>query len=231
MQFFAEEHFPQLRPRRLAVPDNQQTALRGSISEVETAKKNSDSLQEWLWNHHDGCVAPAYVLANGLVAAILVLLPYRVLIEFAITTVALPTLLFLGAFIVLRVKEPALQDRFRAVPGGRSRLGLCLAAMLAIPPGLLTILQLYLALTNQGETKGETKGGEQRVNAAAWRTVYGVQVPVALLAQSLVLFLGLVGQVVGPSLKSDISQKARRPSAQCNVVDKRLSNDARLLSE
>ena len=118
------------------------------------------------------------MLFNGGVASMLVLLPYRVLIEFAITTVAAPTLvgkrvflrchfilktifftktdsgqtqgklrqttflqLFLGSFVVLRVREPHLQEGFRAVPCGRSFGGNLLALTMAAAPAAITVSQ------------------------------------------------------------------------------------------
>ena len=201
MQFFAVEHFSVLLPAQ-------------QRSDVST-KSSNGRFKEWLWSSADGCVAPAYVLANAVVASVLVLLPYRVLIEFAITTVALPTLLFLAAFIVLRVRHPTLQDGFRAVPCGSGKGGLCLALLLATPPALLTMAQLFFSLTDRGVDDGEVRGGEKR-NAVAWRTIGGVELPLALLAQFLVFLLGLVGQLVGKSLLSPklSNVKARRASVQ-----------------
>ena len=94
-----------------------------------------------------------YVLFNGALASALVLLPYRVLIEFAITTIAMPTLCFLASFLVLRLTEPELQHRFRACPGGDSNFGFFLAVCLVLPPAALTILQVTLSLSDQVSTR------------------------------------------------------------------------------
>ena len=151
----------------------------------------------WLWRHEDGNVAPAYVLFTGGIAALLVLAPYRVLIEFAMTTVAMPTLLFLAAFVVLRVREPHLQERFRAVPCGASFAGNSLACCLAAAPAVLTVAQAWLSLSDQGTDNGAAHGGEEQSDSdplmiGGWVVPYP-----ALCAQLVVLALGGLGHLIG----------------------------------
>ena len=153
----------------------------------------------WLWRHDDGEVAPVYILFNGAVAAVLVLIPYRVLIEFAITTVALPTLLFLASFVVLRVRTPHLQERFRAVPCGATFSGNILAFCLAAVPAALTVAQAWLSLSDQGVDEGTTRGGEEHVGQPL--TIGGWVIPFpALFAQLVVFALGGLAHLIGRCL-------------------------------
>jgi hypothetical protein len=75
----------------------------------------------------------------------MVLVPYRVLIEITITTIAGPTLLFLTSFVVLRVARPELPRPYK-LPGGTIA-----AAIYAAPPAVFTVVQLVFALTGTGE--------------------------------------------------------------------------------
>lgn len=45
------------------------------------------------------------------------LLPYKILIEFTMTVMGPPTLLFLFSFVALRIQEPDMQRDFK-IPGG-----------------------------------------------------------------------------------------------------------------
>lgn len=177
MQFAVQEHFPS------------RSKIDGSVLDP------SDKSVAWLWRHPDGAVAPAYVLFNGALASVLVLLPYRVLIEFAITTIAMPTLFFLGSFLVLRWREPEIQEKFRACPGGRGKLGFCLAVCLALPPAALTVLQVGLALSDEGVDVDGTRGGGGDQGGAS---IGGWKIPMpALLAQLAVFALGSIGHLIG----------------------------------
>ena len=80
-----------------------------------------------------------YILANGAIAAVLVLLPYKILIEFTMTVMGPPTLLFLFSFVALRIKEPDMPRDFK-IPGGT-----CVAFLAIIPPCVVTCSQLYFA--------------------------------------------------------------------------------------
>ena len=72
------------------------------------AHTSAHNLRHWLLAHEDGGAAPAYVLAAAGLASLMVLVPYRLLIEFTITAIAGPTLLFLAAFVALRLSQPNL---------------------------------------------------------------------------------------------------------------------------
>lgn len=192
MQFFLES--TGITPSEDAAA-GEQPAEKDAVVVVGAARTAPMSIG-WLWRHDDGEVAPIYVLFNGGVAALLVLMPYRVLIEFAITTVALPTLLFLASFVVLRVQNPHLQERFRAVPCGTSQSGNILACCLAMVPAALTVLQAWLSLSDQGVDDGATHGGEARDSNLL--TIGGWVVPFpALFAQVLVFALGGLAQFIG----------------------------------
>lgn len=155
MQFFLESAG--------ITPSANAPAGKGTAVAVGAARASRVNVG-WLWRHDDGEVAPVYILFNGAVAALLVLIPYRVLIEFAITTVALPTLLFLASFVVLRVRTPHLQERFRAVPCGATLRGNVLAFCLAAVPAALTVAQAWLSLSDEGVDEGVTRGAEEHTS-------------------------------------------------------------------
>ena len=89
-----------------------------------------------------------YIVANACVALILVWLPYKMLIEGTMVLIALSTVLFLGAWVVLRVKQPELERPFR-VPGGT-----LLGATVCLSPALLTAYQLRLSLLDLNPDDG-----------------------------------------------------------------------------
>ena len=171
----------------------------------------------WLWRHEDGNVAPAYVLFTGGIAALLVLAPYRVLIEFAMTTVALPTLLYLASFVVLRVREPHLQERFRAVPFGASCAGNCLACCLAAVPAVLTVVQAWLSLSDQGVDDGVTHGGEDNDSDPLMLGGWVVPYP-ALCAQLVVFALGGLGHLVGWCMSPHFTSSGNKTDARTSLL-------------
>ena len=125
LQYFTEQYFPSM-----------------------VAKPSDSNCRRWLIGHDDYGAAPVYIFFNGMVASVLVLLPYKVLIEFTMTLMALPCLLFLAAFVWLRIKEPELQRDFK-IPGG-----VVACTLMAIPPAALTLTQMYFAFTGSGEGSG-----------------------------------------------------------------------------
>jgi hypothetical protein len=94
------------------------------------------SWKRWLLAHGDGGAAPLWILLNGLVAMVMVLLPYKLLIAFTMTVMAPSTFLCLAAFIALRLQEPELVRDFR-VPGGIGAL----TCMSLLPAGV-TVAQV-----------------------------------------------------------------------------------------
>jgi amino acid transporter len=107
-------------------------------------------VRRWLFFRISGSAAPVYVCANAAINCVLVNVPYRLLISFTATVLAAPTLLFLGAFIALRIQEPQLERNFK-IPGG-----LALAVPLAACPALLTIAQFVLTVIGDGADEAET---------------------------------------------------------------------------
>jgi hypothetical protein len=105
---------------------------------------------------------------------ILVLLPYKILIEFTMTLMAIPTINFLVSFVLLRVQRPTLKREFK-IPGGtmpglrkESRcmlslnwvvvhcLGTCGAVVMILPPIVITCMQAYFTMSAKGA--GESGG-------------------------------------------------------------------------
>ena len=127
LQYFIEERFPSV-----------QLPL-SALASTESTRSFRASVKRWLLHHEEGSAAPLYILVNGVIACGLVLLPYKVLIEFTMTVMGPPTLLFLFSFVALRINEPDMRRDFK-VPGGT------FVAILAItPPAVVTCSQLYFA--------------------------------------------------------------------------------------
>jgi amino acid transporter len=126
LQYFIEERFP-----------SAQLPLAAYASSKDQSSR--DVWKRWLLHHEEGGAAPLYILVNGAIAAVLVLLPYKILIEFTMTVMGPPTLLFLFSFVALRIKEPDMQRDFK-IPGGT-----IIAVLAIIPPCVVTCSQLYFA--------------------------------------------------------------------------------------
>ena len=123
MQYFVEDRFPSL-----------------------TEYDSGGALRRWLLIHDDAGAAKVYILFNGFVAMVLVLLPYKVLIEFTMTLMALPTLLFLISFVKLRIDRPSMQRDFK-IPGNTF-----VAGLIVFPPFAITCYQAYLTLKSDPKT-------------------------------------------------------------------------------
>jgi amino acid transporter len=128
LQYFIEERFPsaQLPLSAYATSSSAPQPLRARI-------------KRWLLHHDEGGAAPLYILTNGVIAMVLVLLPYKILIEFTMTVMGPPTLLFLFSFVALRIQQPDMQRDFK-IPGGT-----VVAILAIIPPTVVTCSQLYFA--------------------------------------------------------------------------------------
>lgn len=127
LQYFIEERFPSV-----------QLPL-SAFASAESSRSFRVRAKRWLLHHEEGSAAPLYILVNGVIACGLVLLPYKILIEFTMTVMGPPTLLFLASFVALRINEPDMQRDFK-IPGGT------FVAILAItPPAIVTCSQLYFA--------------------------------------------------------------------------------------
>jgi amino acid transporter len=122
LQYFIEERFPSAQLPLAAYTNSKEFELK-----------------RWLLHHEEGGAAPLYILVNGAIASVLVLLPYKVLIEFTMTVMGPPTLLFLFSFVALRINEPDMQRDFK-IPGGTF-----VAILAIIPPCIVTCSQLYFA--------------------------------------------------------------------------------------
>ena len=92
------------------------------------------SLRNWLFYSEPGGAAPIFIIFNGAVAMVLVLLPYKVLIEFTMTLMAPPCLLYLASFIMLRiqVRVPRQTARPQLRSAAHLQLQLCNSAPLQL---------------------------------------------------------------------------------------------------
>ena len=65
----------------------------------------------------EGYVTPFFVLFNGAVAAVLVWLPYAMLIQFSMLLMNVAIIMFFVSFLILRVTHKDMERPF-LVPGG-----------------------------------------------------------------------------------------------------------------
>ena len=131
MQYFVEERFHDI-----------------AVNYPPEPKTKTEEWQKWLLQHDDAGAARVYIVASAAVSAVLVWMPYEVLITFTMTLMAIPTILFLVAFVLLREQKPDLARDFK-IPGST-----LVAALVALPPGLLTIAQAFFSL--RAKTSDET---------------------------------------------------------------------------
>jgi hypothetical protein len=61
-------------------------------------------LVRWLFSASASGVAPAYIIINAVVAAVLVWVPYTLLVEFSMLLSVPSILLFMWSFVALRVQ-------------------------------------------------------------------------------------------------------------------------------
>ena len=150
-QFFVDGQFPQVKAWAM-------TSGGGCLG----------SWRRWLFEvAEEGGASRVYIIANACVALVLVWLPYKMLIECTMVLIALSTVLFLGAWVVLRVKKPELERPFK-VPGGT-----LLGTVVCIPPLLLTAYQTYSSLVDLDPVDGGTLeiGAYTVKYAKAWALV------------------------------------------------------------
>lgn len=104
----------------------------------------------------------------------------RVLIELTITIIAVPTMLLIAAFVVLRITQPDLPRAFH-IPGG-----LPVALLLALPPAVLTAAQFVLAISGSAPHPDD-EDDEPPLVILGWRVDYP-----SLLCTGVVVGLGVV---------------------------------------
>lgn len=106
----------------------------------------------WLFSTSQTGVAPLYILTNACCAAILVWMPYTLLVEFSMLLSVPSILLFMWSFVALRVQRPDA-DRPFLIPGGLS-----LAVFITVIPVAISIS--YAAIVATESTFG--KYGQQQ---------------------------------------------------------------------
>jgi hypothetical protein len=114
LQYFVEERYP------TNVDSKGRKRRRSSLAQLPSRKASRcdrATFMDWMVKHVDGSAAPIYIIANGVMAMGMVLLPYKLLILFTMSVMGPSTLLFLGSFVALRLQEPNLQREFK-LPGG-----------------------------------------------------------------------------------------------------------------
>ena len=94
-----------------------------SYSQTEGHGRAGRMLRALLSTSQTG-VAPLYILTNALCAAILVWMPYTLLVEFSMLLSVPSILLFMWSFVALRIQRPHV-DRPFLIPGGYALLPRC----------------------------------------------------------------------------------------------------------
>jgi amino acid transporter len=97
-------------------------------------------------------VEPVFVIFHGLLACVLVVLPYEELVEIATLMMALPSFACIYAYMYYKWTDADRKRPFN-VPGGMWG-----AAIMAVPVGILTAFNAYLACFDPAEVVGMPYG-------------------------------------------------------------------------
>ena len=165
-------------------------------------------------------VAPLFILLNAACAAVLVWMPYTLLVEFSMLLSVPSILLFMWSFVALRVQRPYVERPF-LIPGG-----LPVAVLLTIVPVAVSIAYAAIIATESVESSSERPNAEGLHAEAAGSA--GLQAasdgglpPIFQVASALgVIGLGLVVHLTAHYCSSSSSrgggsqqqQRARRPA-------------------
>ena len=98
-------------------------------------------LLRWLLSTSHTGVAPLYILINAAAAAVLVWMPYTILVEFSMLLSVPSVCLFMWSFVALRVQRPDVPRRF-LIPGGLS-----VAIAVTVIPVAISISYAAIILT------------------------------------------------------------------------------------
>lgn len=95
----------------------------------------------WLLTTGASGVAPLYIVLNAVCAAVLVWMPYTILVEFSMLLSVPSILLFMWAFVALRVQQPHVERPF-VVPGG-----LTAAVLITVVPVAISVAYGAIVIT------------------------------------------------------------------------------------
>ena len=132
-------------------------------------------------------VAPLFILLNAACAAVLVWMPYTLLVEFSMLLSVPSILLFMWSFVALRVQRPYVERPF-LIPGG-----LPVAVLLTIVPVAVSIAYAAIIATESVQSSSERLTVEAAGSAGLQAPSGGGLPPIFQVASALgVIGLGLV---------------------------------------
>jgi len=116
------------------------------------------AISRWLFSANNTGVAPIFILSNALCAAVLVWMPYTILVEFSMLLSVPSILLFMWSFVALRVQRADVERAFR-IPGGLSMAVLITVVPVAISISYAAIVATESAIGSQrGSGHGSSSG-------------------------------------------------------------------------
>ena len=125
-------------------------------------------------------VAPLYILTNAVCAALLVWMPYTILVEFSMLLSVPSILLFMWSFVALRIQRPHVERPF-LIPGG-----LPVAILLTVIPVAISIAYAAI-ITTESSFAVEDLANEQRSRSSDG----GLPPIFQVFSMGLVITLGL----------------------------------------
>jgi hypothetical protein len=146
-------------------------------------------------------VAPLFILLNAACAAVLVWMPYTLLVEFSMLLSVPSILLFMWSFVALRVQRPYVERPF-LIPGG-----LPVAVLLTIVPVAVSIAYAAIIATESVESSSERPSAEAAGSAGLQAASEGGLPPIFQVASALgVIGLGLVVHLIAHYCSSSSSR-------------------------
>ena len=125
----------------------------------DAAGRRSDAagrLEHWLLSCSQTGVAPLFILVNALFAAMLVWMPYTLLVEFSMLLSVPSILLFMWAFVALRLQRPDAPRPF-VIPGG---LGVAIA--IVVVPVAISIAYATIVFTQSAQSRDGSRSDDAR---------------------------------------------------------------------
>ena len=113
-------------------------------------------LEHWLLSCSQTGVAPLFILVNALFAAMLVWMPYTLLVEFSMLLSVPSILLFMWAFVALRLQRPDAPRPF-VIPGG---LGVAIA--IVVIPVAISIAYATIVFTQSAQSRDGSRSDDAR---------------------------------------------------------------------
>jgi len=148
-------------------------------------------------------VAPLYIVLNALCAALLVWMPYTLLVEFSMLLSVPSILLFMWSFVALRIQRPYVERPF-LIPGG-----LTVAILITVIPVAVSVAYAVIITTETVGVEGGTD--EERSSEARSRSSDGGMPPLFQVATALgVIAVGLVVHLIARHCSSSSSSSSSR---------------------